>query len=97
MKFHFAGIFIPIFFKRFISKKICIACSKKSSKIVFTTNLKNYVYFNKSEIEENISDISDKISLKTPLCLAVSWLQQNIFRPYIKLYIVDMEFRLAKV
>jgi hypothetical protein len=51
-------LFIPIFLKRFISKKICIIYSKKNSKIVLTTNLNNCVYFNKREIEENINNVT---------------------------------------
>jgi len=35
------------FLKRFISKKIYEACLKKSNRIVLTTNLINYLYFNK--------------------------------------------------
>jgi hypothetical protein len=35
------------FLKRFISKKICTTCLRKSNRIVLTTNLNNYLYFNK--------------------------------------------------
>jgi hypothetical protein len=49
-----------VFKKRFISKTICTARSK-SNKTVLTTNLNNYVYFNKSEIGENIKNISLKM------------------------------------
>lgn len=35
------------FLKSFISKKTCMARLKKSNRIVLTTNLSNYLYFNK--------------------------------------------------
>jgi hypothetical protein len=42
---------------------------------VVTTNLNNYVYFNKSEAEEFVNSISEKKNLNTQRCLntAVNW------------------------
>ena len=60
---HFAFIIIlPICFKErvFISKEICTECLKKCNEIVRTTSFNEYVYNNKSKIEENINNISVK-------------------------------------
>jgi hypothetical protein len=51
----------PCFQKEIYFEDNMYSTFQKSNKTVLTTNLNNYVYFNKSEIGENINNISLKM------------------------------------
>jgi hypothetical protein len=75
----------PCFQKEIYCKDTMYITFEKSNKVVITTNLNNHVYFKRSEIGEDINNMSLRKNhlISTTILL---WLQQNMYRPFMLIY-----------